>query len=79
MCAILVVVCFVLGAVLMGASGVESLIPETGRLGLDWIADVDAASGIFFAGAWLIVLMGIKTHPRHAVLPLSLDAVQMSR
>ena len=58
-CAILMVVCFVLGAVLMGASGVESLIPETGRLGLDWIADVDAASGIFFAGAWLIVLMGL--------------------
>jgi hypothetical protein len=58
-CAILVVVCFVLGAVLMGASGVESLIPETGRRGLDWIADVDAASGVFFAGAWLLVLMGL--------------------
>jgi hypothetical protein len=58
-CAILVVVCFVLGAVLMGASGVESLIPETGRRGLNWIADVDAASGIFFAGAWLVVLSGL--------------------
>ena len=56
---ILMVACFVLGAVLMGASGVESLIPETGPLGLDWILDVDAASGLFFAGAWLIVLMGL--------------------
>ena len=44
----------------MGASGVESLIPETGELGLDWIADVDAASGLFFAGAWLIVFMGFQ-------------------
>jgi len=57
-CAILTVACFVLGAVLMGASGVETLIPETGKPGLKWIADVDAASGLFFAGAWLIVLMG---------------------
>ena len=57
-CAILMVVCFVLGAVLMGISGVESLIPETGRLGRNWISDVDAASGLFFVGAWLIVLMG---------------------
>ena len=57
-CAILTVACFVLGAVLIGASGVESLIPETGKLGLEWVADVDAASGLFFAGAWLIILMG---------------------
>src|SRR5688572_16756838 len=58
-CAILMVVCFVLGAVLMGASGVDSLIPETGRPGRDWIADVDAASGLFLAGAWLIILTGV--------------------
>jgi hypothetical protein len=57
-CAILTVACFVLGAVLMAASGVESLIPETGKLGAEWVADVDAASGLFFAGAWLIILMG---------------------
>ena len=57
-CAILTVACFVLGAVLIGASGVESLIPETGKPGLEWVADVDAASGLFFAGAWLIILMG---------------------
>jgi hypothetical protein len=55
-CAILTVVCFVLGGAAMAASGVQTLIPETGRSGLDWIADVDGASGLFFAGAWLIVL-----------------------
>jgi hypothetical protein len=56
--AILTVVCFVLGGAAMAASGVPTLIPETGRSGLDWIADVDGAGGLFFTGAWLIVLMG---------------------
>jgi len=42
----------------MGSSGVELLIPETGESGREWIADVDKASGLFFVGAWLIVLMG---------------------
>jgi hypothetical protein len=44
------VLCFVLGAVAMGSSGVGVLIPETGRPGLDWIADVEAAGGLFFTG-----------------------------
>jgi Domain of unknown function (DUF4386) len=57
-CATSTVACFVLGAVAMGSSGVESLIPETGKPGLAWVADIDAASGLFFVGAWLIVLMG---------------------
>ena len=57
-CAIGTVVCFVLGAVAMGSSGVGVLIPETGRPGMDWIADVDAAGGLFFTGAWLVILMG---------------------
>jgi len=57
-CAISVVVCFVLGGISMGSSGVQLLIPETGKPGLDWIADVDAAGGLFFTGAWLIILMG---------------------
>jgi hypothetical protein len=52
------VLCFVLGAVAMGSSGVGVLIPETGRPGLDWIADVEAAGGLFFTGAWLVILMG---------------------
>ncbi|MDX6247800.1 MAG: hypothetical protein QOF10_1160 [Kribbellaceae bacterium] len=57
-CAISTVICFVLGGVAMGSSGVSVLIPETGQQGRSWITDVDGASGLFFAGAWLIVLMG---------------------
>jgi hypothetical protein len=57
-CAIATVICFVLGAVAMGVSGVQILIPETGQQGRSWITDVDGSGGLFFAGAWLIVLMG---------------------
>lgn len=57
-CAIGVVVCFVLGVVAMASSGVQVLIPETGASGRDWIADVDEAGNLFFLGAWLIILMG---------------------
>jgi hypothetical protein len=35
----------VVGAVATGSSGVEVLIPETGRPGRDWIAAVDGAGG----------------------------------
>jgi hypothetical protein len=42
----------------MGTSGVGALIPDTGQQGLSWITDVDGANWLFFAGAWLIVLMG---------------------
>jgi hypothetical protein len=58
-CALGTVVCFLVGAVAMGSSGMGVLIPETGRPGLDWIAAVDAASWLFFAGAWLVVLVGL--------------------
>ena len=34
------------------------LIPETGRPGRDWIAALDGAGGLFFVGAWLVILMG---------------------
>jgi hypothetical protein len=57
-CALGTVICFVLGAVAMASSGVGVLIPETGRPGRDWIAAVDAAGGLFFAGAGLVILMG---------------------
>jgi hypothetical protein len=57
-CALGTVVCFVVGAVAIGSSGVGVLIPETGRPGLDWIAAVDDAGWLFFAGAWLVILMG---------------------
>jgi hypothetical protein len=55
-CAILTTVSFVAGGVLLSSSGVQDLIPPTGADGLDWIADVDDASGGFFVGAWLIIL-----------------------
>ena len=58
-CAIGTVVSFVAGIVLMAASGVQVLIPETGKDGLAWIADVDDASGAFFFGAWLVIVGGV--------------------
>jgi hypothetical protein len=58
-CALGTVICFVTGAVAMRSSGVGVLIPETGRPGLDWIAAVDGAGWLFFAGAWLIILVGL--------------------
>jgi hypothetical protein len=44
--------------VLPSSSGVEDLIPPTGTDGLDWIADVDDASGAFFAGGLAILRTG---------------------
>ena len=58
-CALLMVACFVVGIVLTASSGVQVLIPETGENGLDWIADVDDAGGLFFVGAWLAILGGL--------------------
>jgi hypothetical protein len=52
------VICLVAGAVAMGSSGVGVLIPETGRPLRDWITAVDGAGGLFFVGAWLVILMG---------------------
>jgi hypothetical protein len=58
-CAIGLVVAFVAGIAMMAASGVQVLIPETGKDGLDWIADVDDASGAFFFGAWRVIVGGV--------------------
>jgi len=57
-CAVLTSAAFVVGIALSVGSGVQTLIPETGQEGLDWIADVNDASGAFFAGAWLANLGG---------------------
>jgi hypothetical protein len=57
-CALLMVVRFVVGIALMAGSGVQVLIPETGQDALDWIADVDDAGAAFFVGAWLTILGG---------------------
>jgi hypothetical protein len=58
-CAIGLVVAFAAGIALMAASGVQVLIPETGKDGLDWIRDVDDASGAVFVGAWLTIVGGV--------------------
>jgi hypothetical protein len=57
-CAVLTTAVFVVGIVFMASSGVQVLIPDTGET-LDWIADVDAANGLFFAGAWLVIAGGL--------------------
>lgn len=57
-CAILTTATFVVGFALGAAGGVEVLIPETGKDGLEWIADVNDASGLFFVGGWLVILGG---------------------
>ena len=58
-CALATVVGFVVGVVLMLSSGVATLIPETGEQGLEWIADVQDAGGLFFVGAWLGIFAGL--------------------
>jgi hypothetical protein len=58
-CALAMVGLFVVGIALMASDGVDTLIPETGQTGLDWIADIDASGGLFRAGAWLIVFGGL--------------------
>jgi hypothetical protein len=58
-CAILTTVSFVAGIALMVGSGVQELIPGTGDDAIDWVKDVDDASGAFFAGAWLVILGGV--------------------
>jgi hypothetical protein len=58
-CAILLVAGFIIGIVLMATNGVQVLIPETGKDGLDWIADVDDAGNWFVAGAAIVVFAGL--------------------
>lgn len=58
-CALVTVVGFVVGIALMATNGVQVLIPETGKDGLDWIADVDDAGDWFVAGAAVVVFAGM--------------------
>src|SRR5262245_64108852 len=58
-CALVAVIGFVLGIALMATNGVQVLIPETGKSGLDWIADVDDAGNWFVAGAAIVVFAGL--------------------
>src|SRR4051812_14835963 len=57
-CGILTTVCFVGGIVFSAVGGVQTIIPETGKNGLDWIADVHDAGGPYYLGNWLVVLGG---------------------
>ena len=58
-CALVAVVGFVVGMALMASGGVETLIPETGEQGLEWIADVQDGRDLFLVGAWLGVFAGL--------------------
>ena len=58
-CALVLVAGFVVAVPLMISSGVQTLIPETGEEGLEWIADVEDAGGLFFVGAWLGIFAGL--------------------
>ena len=50
---------FVVGIALMASSGVQVLIPPTGKDGRDWIADVQDAGDLFVAGASVTVFAGL--------------------
>ncbi|MDP9225393.1 MAG: DUF4386 family protein [Actinomycetota bacterium] len=57
--ALITVAGFVVGIALMASSGVQVLIPETGKNGLEWIADVQDAGDLFIAGATIVVFAGL--------------------
>jgi hypothetical protein len=58
-CALIAVAGFVAGIVLMAANGVQVLIPETGKDGAEWVADVQDAGDWFVVGAWIVGLAGL--------------------
>ena len=58
-CALITVAGFVIGVALMASSGIQTLIPETGKNGLKWIADVQDAGDLFIAGASVTVFAGL--------------------
>lgn len=57
-CALLTVAGFVLGIALMATNGVQVLIPETGKGGAEWAADVQDAGNWFVMGALIVSLAG---------------------
>lgn len=60
-CAVLTTLSFVVGVAFSAGSGVQTLIPDTGKDAIDWINDVDdagGAGGAFFVGAWFVILGG---------------------
>ncbi len=57
-CALLTVLGFVVGIVFMATNGVQVLIPETGKDGAEWVADVQDAGDWFVIGALIVSLAG---------------------
>jgi hypothetical protein len=57
--AILTTATFIAGSALMASSGVETLIPDTGRAAEDWVRQVDAGGTGFLVGGWLVVATGL--------------------
>jgi hypothetical protein len=57
-CGVLTTVSFVAGIAFSIAGGVQTIIPETGKEGLDWITDVDDAGGLFYVSGWLVIVGG---------------------
>jgi hypothetical protein len=57
-CALLTVAGFVVGIALMATTGVQVLIPETGKNGAEWATDVQDAGNYFVAGASIVTLAG---------------------
>lgn len=58
-CALITVAGFVIGIALMASNGVQVLIPEPGKSGADWAADVRDAGDWFVAGAAIVVFAGL--------------------
>src|SRR3954449_13210672 len=57
-CAVLTTLSFVIGVAFSAGSGVQTIIPDTGKDGIDWIDDVDDGGGAFLVGAWFVILGG---------------------
>jgi hypothetical protein len=57
--ALITVFGFAVGIALIASSGVQVLIPETGKGGREWIADVQDAGDLFVAGASVTVFAGL--------------------
>lgn len=57
--AVLTVVSFVTGVVLMASSGVETIIPDPGAAALRWAGQVEDGGQLFLAGGWLVVVGGL--------------------
>jgi hypothetical protein len=58
-CTLIAVVGFGIGVAFMASDGVETLIPETGEQGLEWMTDVRDGGDLFFVGAWMAVFAGL--------------------